>query len=89
MTEALLHEMRHSAWDHLQLTARLHVHALMTEEEYIAWKIIEEADTFAIQIEHEIHRRGGLARPVQCLSFSPCCVPAGVSTRGTRLDFPL
>jgi len=60
MIEALVHEMRHAAWRHLRVLADAHVNPAMTEEEYVAWEIIEEADTYAIEIEHEIHSRGGL-----------------------------
>ena len=60
MIEGLVHEMRHAAWYHLDLRVYEQINRYTTEEEYIAWKLIEEADAFAIEIEHEIHSRGEL-----------------------------
>ena len=58
MTEGLVHEMRHAAWTHLQVQANRFVNYRMTEERFVAWEIIEEADTFAIEIEQGLHSGG-------------------------------
>ena len=57
MAQTLTHEFRHGAWYHLEIRGQDHVTPFMTEEQYVAWEIIEEADTFATEIEDEIEYR--------------------------------
>jgi hypothetical protein len=57
LSDTFVHESRHAMWHHLGTRADEFVSSAMSEEAYVAWEIIEEADTFAFEIEHEIHSR--------------------------------